>query len=115
MGHTALQPDQRITAQLVEVLFGIMTRQAIRRGSFDKVKELVAAISKFIDGWNDRCHPVTWTKTADEILPRPPVNEIPTGDTSAASRPGRGPCSTSGGSRLSSGSWRCARAHCREG
>jgi hypothetical protein len=23
----------------------------------------------FIDGWNDRCHPFTWTKTADEILP----------------------------------------------
>ena len=22
----------------------------------------------FIDGWNDRCHPFTWTKTADEIL-----------------------------------------------
>ncbi|MBI3648492.1 MAG: IS630 family transposase, partial [Actinobacteria bacterium] len=33
------------------------------------VKELVAAISRFIDGWNERCHPFTWTKTADEILP----------------------------------------------
>ena len=54
---------------LVEVFFGIITRQAIRRGSFDSVKELVAAISAFIDGWNDRCHPFTWTKTADEILP----------------------------------------------
>ncbi|MCC6496521.1 MAG: IS630 family transposase, partial [Propionibacteriaceae bacterium] len=27
------------------------------------------AIRKFIVGWNDRCHPFTWTKTADEILP----------------------------------------------
>ena len=54
---------------LVEVFFGIITRQAIRRGSFDSVKELVTAISAFIDGWNDRCHPFTWTKTADEILP----------------------------------------------
>ncbi len=54
---------------LVEVFFGIITRQAIRRGSFDNVKQLVAAISAFIDGWNDRCHPFTWTKTADEILP----------------------------------------------
>ena len=43
---------------LVEVFFGIITRQAIRRGSFDSVKELVAAISTFIDGWNDRCPPV---------------------------------------------------------
>jgi transposase len=54
---------------LVEVFFGIITRQAIRRGTFTSVKELVTAISNFIDGWNDRCHPFTWTKTADEILP----------------------------------------------
>ena len=54
---------------LVEVFFGIITRQAIRRGSFDNVKELVAAISAFIQGWNQRCHPFAWTKTADEILP----------------------------------------------
>lgn len=54
---------------LVEVFFGIITRQAIRRGSFDSVKQLVTAISTFIDGWNDRCHPFAWTKTADEILP----------------------------------------------
>jgi transposase len=54
---------------LVEVFFGIITRQAIRRGSFDNVKQLTAAIAAFIDGWNDRCHPFVWTKTADEILP----------------------------------------------
>ncbi len=54
---------------LVEVFFGIITRQAIRRGSFANVKELVSAISNFIDGWNQRCHPFIWTKTADEILP----------------------------------------------
>ena len=54
---------------LVEVFFGIITRQAIRRGSFDSVTELVTAIGRFIDSWNDRCQPFTWTKTADEILP----------------------------------------------
>ena len=43
---------------LVEVFFGIITRQAIRRGSFDSVKQLISAIRTF-----------TWTKTADEILP----------------------------------------------
>jgi hypothetical protein len=51
------------------VFFGIITRQAIRRGSFDSVKQLVTAIRTFIDGWNDRRHPFTWTKTADEIHP----------------------------------------------
>jgi transposase len=54
---------------MVEIFFGIITRQAIRRGSYASVKELMTAISRFIDGWNDRCHPFTWTKTADEILP----------------------------------------------
>ena len=54
---------------LVEVFFSIITRQAIRRGSFDSVKELTTAIGAFIDGWNQRCHPFVWTKTADEILP----------------------------------------------
>jgi transposase len=53
---------------LVEVFFGIITRQAIRRGTFTSVKDLVAAIERFIDGWNERCHPFTWTKTADDIL-----------------------------------------------
>jgi hypothetical protein len=55
---------------LVEVFFGIITRQAIRRGSFDSVRQLVTTISAFIDGYNERCQPFTWTKTADEILPR---------------------------------------------
>jgi len=55
---------------LVEVFFGIITRQAIRRGSFDNVKELVTAIRAFIDASNDRCRPFIWTKTADESLAR---------------------------------------------
>ena len=54
---------------MVEVFFSIITRQAIRRGSFDSVKELMAAITAFIHGWNQRCHPFVWTKPADEVLP----------------------------------------------
>ncbi len=54
---------------LVEVFFSIITRRAIRRGSFTPVKDLIAAIGAFTDGWNDRRRPFTWTKTADEILP----------------------------------------------
>ena len=37
--------------------------------STDPQKELVAAIRTFIEGWNERCHPFIWTKTADQILP----------------------------------------------
>jgi transposase len=53
---------------MVEIFFGIITRQAIRRGTFTSVKDLTAAIETFIDGWNERCQPFVWTKTADEIL-----------------------------------------------
>jgi len=54
---------------MAEIFFSIITRQAIRRGSFTSVKDLIAAIENFIDGRNDRCQPFTWTKTADELLP----------------------------------------------
>ena len=53
---------------LVEVFFSIITRQAIRRGTFTSVKDLIAKIGAFIDGWNDRCQPFVWTKPADELL-----------------------------------------------
>jgi transposase len=53
---------------LVEVFFSIITRPAIRRGSYASVKDLIAAIGRFIDGWNNRCHLFVWTKTADHLL-----------------------------------------------
>jgi hypothetical protein len=53
---------------LVECFFSIITCQAIRRGSFASVKQLTAAIGAFIDGWNDRPRPFSWTRDADEIL-----------------------------------------------
>ncbi len=53
---------------MVEIFFGIITRQAIRRGTFTSVKDLVAAIGRFVDGWNERCQPFVWTKTADQLL-----------------------------------------------
>jgi len=51
-----------------EIFFGIITRQAIRRGSYASVRELIDTIGRFIDGWNDRCEPLVWTKDADTIL-----------------------------------------------
>jgi hypothetical protein len=53
---------------LVEVFFSIITRQATRRSTFVSVKDLIAAIRRFIDAWNDRCHPFVWTKSPDEVL-----------------------------------------------
>ena len=52
----------------VETWFGILTRQAIRRGSFGSVRELVAGIDAFTVQWNEGSSPFTWVKSADEIL-----------------------------------------------
>jgi hypothetical protein len=51
----------------MEIFFGIITREAIRRGTFSSVKDLTAAIGTFIDAYNDRCQPFTWTKDGDEL------------------------------------------------
>jgi len=53
---------------LVEVFFAIIERQALRRGDFASVQELMAAIRRFCDGWNQRCQPFAWAKDADQIL-----------------------------------------------
>ena len=63
-------PDSAPESRLIECFFSVITRQAIRRGTFTSVKDLTSAIRRFIDGWNDRCQPFAWTKTADEIIPK---------------------------------------------
>ena len=60
-------PTHASWMNLVEVWFGIVERQAIRRGVFKSVKDLNTKIRAFIDGWNDRAHPFVLTKTAEEI------------------------------------------------
>ena len=66
--HVHFTPTSGSWLNLVEVWFGIIERQAIHRGTFRSVKDLNAKIRAFVDGWNDRCHPFVWTKTADEVL-----------------------------------------------
>ena len=61
-------PTHASWMNLVEVWFGIVERQAIRRGVFKSVKDLNAKVRAFIDGWNDRSHPFVWTKTAQQVL-----------------------------------------------
>jgi hypothetical protein len=47
---------------------GCIRRRRSMRGSFSSVKELIATITRFIDGWTERYHPFAWTKTANELL-----------------------------------------------
>jgi len=49
-------------------MFGIITRQAIRRGTFGSVRLLIQAISNYIASWNEDSAPFEWTATAEEII-----------------------------------------------
>jgi len=64
----AVVHHDRLDNHLVEAWFSLAERQAIHRGTYTSVKDLNAKIRAYIDGWNDRAHPFTWTKTADQIL-----------------------------------------------
>jgi transposase len=52
----------------VETWFGLITKQAIRRGTFTSVGALILQIRAYIEHWNTRAKPFVWTATADEIL-----------------------------------------------
>jgi len=66
--HVHFTPTSGSWMNLVEVWFGIIEKQAIHHGTFASVKDLTTKIRAFINGWNDRCQPFVWTKTADRIL-----------------------------------------------
>jgi transposase len=53
---------------LVERFFGLLTQQALQRGSHTSVPELRQAIIDYVESHNVLGKPFKWTKTADEIL-----------------------------------------------
>jgi transposase len=66
--HLHFTPTSASWMNLVEVFFAIITRQTIRRGNFASVPDLIAAIRRFVNGWNQRSHPFVWVKDADDIM-----------------------------------------------
>jgi hypothetical protein len=52
----------------IEVWLGIITHQAIRRGTFSSVRQLVSGIKNYTANWNADPKPFTWTADADTIL-----------------------------------------------
>jgi transposase len=61
-------PTHASWMNLVEVWFGLVERQAVRRGVFKSVQDLNGKLRAYIEGWNKRAHPFIWTKTAAQIL-----------------------------------------------
>jgi len=66
--HLHFTPTGASWMNMVEIWFGILTNQAIRRGSFDSVTRLVGAIEAFLSRWNEGAKPFVWIKTAEQIL-----------------------------------------------
>ena len=48
--------------------FGLITQQAIRRGSFRSMCELVHKIDEYVTYYNTHKRPFVWTATADSIF-----------------------------------------------
>ena len=50
----------------IETGFAVITRQAIRRGTFTSVKMLIKQIRDYIEHWNTDAEPFTWIATANK-------------------------------------------------
>lgn len=66
--HVHYTPTYASWLNQVEIWFGILTQKAIRRGTFKKVKDLIAHIEAFTDQYNSKSRPFVWTATAESIL-----------------------------------------------
>jgi transposase len=66
--HFHFTPTYSSWLNLVERFFGLLTEQALKRGSHCSVPELRAAILEYVDAHNENGKPFKWSKTADEIL-----------------------------------------------
>ena len=66
--HVHFTPTSASWLNQVERFFSIITTRAIRRGSFNSVKDLTQKIDRFVANYNQSCKPFSWTATADSIL-----------------------------------------------
>lgn len=66
--HVHYTPTYASWLNQVELWFRRISQQAIPRGSFQSVKELVAKIDHFVQTYNKTARPFAWTAAADSIL-----------------------------------------------
>lgn len=66
--HVHFTPTYSSWLNQVEIWFGLITRQAIRRGSFQTVRALIQRITDYVTRYNRTSRPFAWTATADSIL-----------------------------------------------
>jgi len=61
-------PTHASWLNMVEIFFGIVQRQTLKRGVFNSVRQLTDTLRRFVDHYNQNCQPFTWTKTAPQII-----------------------------------------------
>jgi putative transposase len=66
--HLHFTPTYSSWLNQVERWFGLITHQAIRRGSFESVTDLKRQINAFVEHYNQHPQPFMWTATAESIL-----------------------------------------------
>jgi putative transposase len=66
--HVHFTPTYASWLNQVEIWFNRITQQAIRRGTFRSVKELIEKIDQYVRASNTNAHPFAWTATADSIF-----------------------------------------------
>ncbi|WP_436306673.1 IS630 family transposase [Variovorax sp. LjRoot290] len=66
--HMHFVPTYSSWLNQVERFFSVITTRAIRRGSFNSVKDLTEKIDRFVQTYNQSSKPFVWTATADSIL-----------------------------------------------
>ncbi len=66
--HVHFTPTYSSWLNQVEIWFSLISRKAIRRGSFRSTKELIKKIDEFVQKHNGSCKPFVWTATADSIF-----------------------------------------------
>ena len=66
--HVHFTPTYSSWLNQVEMWFGIITRTAIRRGSFLSTKELVEKIDLFVKNHTRHAKPFMWTAIAESIF-----------------------------------------------
>lgn len=66
--HLHFVPTGSSWLNLVERWFGEITRKRIRRGTFKSVRQLIGAITEYLEHHNGHPVPFVWTKDADMII-----------------------------------------------
>lgn len=66
--HVHFTPTYSSWLNQVEIWFNRITQQAIRRGTFSSVKQLISRIDQFVQSYNAKAQPFVWKATAESIL-----------------------------------------------